>query len=277
MSGVTPNEFHQRYGINPKALRAYLRRRWLDHEWNGRWELNPVMVDDALTHFRLASGTRAGAAAAPTSSRGAAARPSGAPRRASPGLHLAVQQMGLAAGIPLSLGYALPWLSAQGHLNPFVQAKTAPEILEALASIHLTLGGNAAALSAKRTGAGPTPDLIHSPSGCLIEVDEVQHFTTSRRRSLDLYPRVPLGFEVKEYRSLIDLWHARGDRAFAHKTSTDFPQPGGRQAQRAYNDALRDLLAPTFTGHPVIRIPVPDRVIDASTIAGLGSVLASVN
>ena len=55
-------------------------------------------------------------------------------------------------------------------------------------------------------------------------------------------------------------WRHRGEKAFAHKVAVEFlPKRGSRQAQRAYNDALRDLLAPTFTGHPLIRIPVPGR------------------
>lgn len=37
------------------------------------------------------------------------------------------------------------------------------------------------------------------------------------------------------------------------------PAPGQSTGQRAYNDALHDLLAPAFTGYPVIRLVVPDR------------------
>lgn len=111
----------------------------------------------------------------------------------------------------------------------------------------------------------PTPDLVHVPTGCLIEVDEVQHFTTAREAALDLYPSgVPLGFDVREYLALVGQWRAKADAAYAHRTSSDFPQAGGRQAQRAYNDSLRDLLAPTFTGHPVVRIPVPGRSMDGA-------------
>lgn len=79
-------------------------------------------------------------------------------------------------------------------------------------------------------------------------------------------PRTPfLGFDVVEYGELVSVWRGRADAAYAHRTSRDFPQPGGRQAQRAYNDALRDLLAPNYyTGHPVVRIPVPGRTLDGA-------------
>jgi hypothetical protein len=123
--------------------------------------------------------------------------------------------------------------------------------------------------ASKSGGRQPLPDLIHDELGCVIEVDEVQHFTTARARTFELYPEtVQLGYSLNDYLGLVRKWHGRGDRAFAHQTATDFPKPGGRQAHRAYNDALRDLLAPTFTGHPVIRIAAPDR--------NMGSALAQL-
>jgi hypothetical protein len=73
----------------------------------------------------------------------------------------------------------------------------------------------------------------------------IQHFTTARMTTFDFYPAaVPLGFDIDEYRQLVRRWHSKGDAAFKHRVSVDFPQRGGRQAQRAYNDALRDLLGP---------------------------------
>lgn len=177
-----------------------------------------------------------------------------------PGAHLDVLAAATDAGIPLSLGRAVPWLSGRGHLNPIVSEGAPAEVLDALGRMHSALGGDVEALAAKRAGSPPTPDLVHGPSGGIVEVDEVQHFTTARLLTLDHYPEsVPLGFEIGEYRRLIERWRPKGDRAFAHRVSTDFPRRGGRQAQRAYNDALRDLLAPTFTGLPVIRIALPER------------------
>lgn len=156
-------------------------------------------------------------------------------------------------------GYAVAWLSGRGHLNPVV-AEADTLVIDALASMHAALGGDAQALATKRRGNPPTPDLVHTDTGAIIEIDEVQHFTSARLLTLERYPEhVPLGFDPDEYRRLIQTWRHKGDAAFAHRVSHDFPRPGGRQAQRAYNDALRDLLAPTFTGLPVLRIPAPDR------------------
>lgn len=176
-----------------------------------------------------------------------------------PGLHHAVLDQAVAAGIPLRLGAPVPWLTGRGHLADAV--RDAPsEALSALAAIHRELGGDADVLASKRARNPPTPDLVHDELGCLIEVDEQQHFTSARLRTFEFYPSdCELGFDNAEYRTLVEQWRTKGDRAFAHKVAADFPRPGGRQAQRAYNDALRDLLAPTFTGHPLIRLAVPDR------------------
>lgn len=176
-----------------------------------------------------------------------------------PGVHLAVLRLAVDAGLPIRTGTAVRWLSSSGHLNPDV-AQASSGVIDALASVHGALGGDTAALETKRPGNPPVPDLVHTELGLVIEVDEVQHFTTARLATFDYYPPdIALGFDIDEYRQLIARWQAKGDAAFAHRVSADFPQRGGRQAQRAYNDALRDLLAPTFTDHPVVRIAAPDR------------------
>lgn len=184
-----------------------------------------------------------------------------------PGLHLDLLDAATHAGVPLALGRAVPWLSGRGHLNPVVAERAPRIVLDALADMHEALGGDATALASKPTRSPPTPDLVHTVTGGLIEVDEVQHFTTARLLSFDYYPDdVPVGFDVSEYRRLIEHWRVKADRAFAHRISSDFGQPGGRQAQRAYNDALRDLIAPTFTGLPLIRIALPDRLLSGALL-----------
>jgi hypothetical protein len=180
-----------------------------------------------------------------------------------PGLETAVAELANAAGVELTLGRAVPWLSGRGHLNEIVQSTAPAPLIVALAKIHLRLGGDAGLLAGKRAGNPPTPDLVHVPTGTIVEVDEVQHFSSARARALDLYPEdIDLGFDLGTYRELISTWRPKADRAYAHRTSADFPSPGGRQAQRAYNDSLRDLLAPTFTGRPLVRLAVPDRSLD---------------
>lgn len=180
----------------------------------------------------------------------------------SSGLHVPVLELVRAQGVDVVLGRSLEWLTGRGHLADAVQAAPT-QVREALARVHQLLGGSADLLGAKRLGNPPTPDLVHVPTGTLIEVDEVQHFTTARLASLQQYPDgAPLGFDLEAYRELCDVWRVKADRAFKHRVSADFPQSGGRQAQRAYNDALRDLLAPMFTGRPVIRIGIPDRDVE---------------
>src|SRR5438477_5948946 len=105
-----------------------------------------------------------------------------------PGLHLAVLEAGCAAGMPLALGASLPWLNGRGHLNDVVQQHAPAHLVTALSEMHVRLGGDPNALAAKRAGNPPTPDLIHTELGCLIEVDEVQHFSSARLLTLDLCP-----------------------------------------------------------------------------------------
>jgi hypothetical protein len=218
------------------------------------------MVDDALDRFRVGSTTAASSALRPTTEPPQPSKTRNAVRRNPPGLHHPLFAQARAAGISLSLEQKVHWLSGQGHLADSLQGVVPADLLTVLATIHHQLGGNAALLASKSGGPPPIPDLIHDELGCVIEVDEVQHFTTARARTFDLYPEtVRLGYSLTDYRGLVRQWNKRSDGAFAHNTASDFPNPGGRQAQRAYNDALRDLLAPTFTGHPVIRIAAPDR------------------
>ncbi|MDD9204925.1 hypothetical protein PU560_00430, partial [Georgenia sp. 10Sc9-8] len=68
----------------------------------------------------------------------------------------------------------------------------------------------------------------------------------------------PLGFDVGEYRALCRQWGLRADRYRATKAAVGFGD-GGRQRQRAYHDALRDLVAPAMGTPAVIRVPVLDR------------------
>jgi hypothetical protein len=158
-----------------------------------------------------------------------------------------------ADGVDLVLA-KVPAINQRGHLGLPPEAAT---VVRVLAEIFAVLGGTTADLAAKRI----TPlqgDYLHVASGVFIEIDEVQHFTTARLATLDLYPAgTPLGYDIEAYRELCGSWSAKADRAFAHKAAAAFG-PGGRQRQRAYNDALRDLALPTLGHPPVVRIAVPD-------------------
>lgn len=149
----------------------------------------------------------------------------------------------------------VPWINQRGH---FALPQAAADIAgPALETIFLALGGETAAQLGKRVIALPG-DFYHAPTGTFIEIDEMQHFTSSRLRTLELYPpRAPVGFDVRVYADLCRQWAPRADKYRAAKDATGFG-PGGRQRQRAYNDALRDLVIPAMGHPPVIRIPVLD-------------------
>lgn len=149
----------------------------------------------------------------------------------------------------------VPWINQRGHFGLPSEAEAART---AMAAIFSTLGGIEEEQAAKRLQVLPG-DFFHEESGVFIEVDEHQHFTSYRLATLDLYPDdVPLGYDREQYRELCQQWGPKADRYRANKEAIGFG-PGGRQRQRAYNDALRDLVTPAL-GHPaVIRVPAPER------------------
>jgi hypothetical protein len=157
----------------------------------------------------------------------------------------------------LVVGTPQHWLTTRGHLEPVVQREAPAETLALLDVIHRALGGNARALA--RTTSRPLATDLMGPNGELIELDEVQHFTAERRKTLGWYPNLAtFGFSLDAYRNLIDAWKARANAVFTRQWSADFDFQGGRRAHRAYFDAVCDLLAPTFTGMQLVRVPVVD-------------------
>lgn len=161
------------------------------------------------------------------------------------------------AGIELEANVKLAWLTRHGHLAPAVQRTLPSWALSALDDILNALGGERATLAAKTRGA-MTADFVILPKRLEVEYDEVQHFTTARMATLDLYPiEAPLAFSIATYRSVVERWRNKGDKGFAHKEASEFPGRGGRQRQRAYFDAFRDLAAPHFGNGPVLRIADP--------------------
>lgn len=163
-----------------------------------------------------------------------------------------------ASGLMFTRGARLPWLTNKGHLGGEAAAALSADTREQLRTIYTTLGGDETLLAGKRAGSDPRVDLLLADRGLAIEVDEIQHFTTDRLRTLEHYaPRADVLFDLGEYRTLVVRWHLVADRYRAAKPTADFPDAGGRRAQRAYFDAFRDLAAPTF-GLQVLRIPAPE-------------------
>ena len=101
-------------------------------------------------------------------------------------------------------------------------------------------------------------ELAHAATGTVIEVDEAAHFTSFRLTALDLYrPDVAVGFDLAEHRALCREWSARTDGLDRGLAAKGFGF-GGRQRERAYHDALRDLAVPAMGHPPVIRIAAVD-------------------
>jgi hypothetical protein len=157
-------------------------------------------------------------------------------------------------GIDLDRARA-PWLNQRGH---FELPADAESVVPTLSAIFDALGGDPTAQRAKRTTSLPG-DFVHPATGTFIEIDESQHFTSFRLIALDLYPEdTQLGFDRGEYVALCRRLAPTSDRYRQNKDAVGFGA-GGRQRQRAYHDALRDLVTPELGHPPVIRVAAPDR------------------
>lgn len=158
-------------------------------------------------------------------------------------------------GVDLRPSGRFEWLSSRGHLG-LTASKAPPFVLDRLGEIHRMLGGDSGLLASKR--ARPLPvDFVVSGEAVLVEIDEFQHFTTPRAVTLDFYDGIEHGLDVARYRELCRTTSARADAYRRAKTAVDFPSGGGRTAQRAYFDAVRDMIAPRF-GYQVVRVPAVD-------------------
>jgi len=150
---------------------------------------------------------------------------------------------------------SVDWLTQRGHLGVPDEAGAARAALE---RIYLALGGDLDELATGKVTKLPG-DFVHEPTGTLIEVDESQHFTTFRLMTLDLYPEdARLGFDLATYKRLCKTWREKSDGYYRTKAARGFGV-GGRQKQRAYYDALRDLATPAVGRPPLIRIEAAAR------------------
>jgi hypothetical protein len=181
-------------------------------------------------------------------------------------VHAAFAQAAARDGIALTSG-SFDWLCEQGHvgLERVAKARRDPAIvkpviaaLEQLAAIYARLKGDVAVLHAARENLLLPVDLVHELTGTLIAVDDSAHFTSFRLAALELYrDDAPLGFDRGEHMALCREWRACSDgvdRALAAK-GFGF---GGRQRERAYHDALRDLATPAMGHPPLVRIAAVD-------------------
>lgn len=159
------------------------------------------------------------------------------------------------AGLTLARGQTVPGLTSRGHLESITRDLVSEDNLSRLARIYAALGGDEQLLATKRA-VSLKIDFLDVENGLAVEVDEIQHFTTDRERSLSNYPdETPI--DLGTYRATTVAWKTRADRYRAAKPAADFPHPGGRRAQRAYLDAVRDFVLPAL-GYTLIRVHSPE-------------------
>ncbi len=89
----------------------------------------------------------------------------------------------------------------------------------------------------------------------LVEVDEKQHFNQFRVMTLQLYPKeTRLGFPKDTWLAQSQLRVARAGGGWGKPMPPLFPMADGRHRQRAFRDALADLLPPLYDYAPTLRI-----------------------
>jgi hypothetical protein len=159
------------------------------------------------------------------------------------------------------------WLCEQGHvgLERVAKARRDPALvgpvtaaLEQLTAIYARLKGDVSVLHASRENLLLPVELVHEPTGTVIEVDESPHFTSFRLVALELYrPDVALGYDLDAYKGLCRAWCATTDGLSRGMPAKGFGF-GGIQRERAYLDALRDLATPAMGHPPLVRVAAPD-------------------
>ena len=159
------------------------------------------------------------------------------------------------------------WLCEQGHvgLERVAQARRDPALvgpvqaaLVSLAAIYARLGGDVSVLHAARENLLLPVELVHEPSGTVVEVDESPHFTSFRLAALELYPAAAtVAFDLDEHKELCRAWCSTTDDLARGLAAKGFGF-GGAQRERAYYDALLDLAAPAMGHPPVVRIAAVD-------------------
>lgn len=88
-----------------------------------------------------------------------------------------------------------------------------------------------------------------------LEVDEKQHFNSFRAATLSLYPDdTPIAFDREMWTKASRMKTRLEGGGFGRPCPPLFPMEGGRHRQRAFRDALADLLPPVHNFLPTLRI-----------------------
>jgi len=89
----------------------------------------------------------------------------------------------------------------------------------------------------------------------LLEVDETQHFNEYRARTLVCYPEdLPLGFNRQSWIKAAVMKKRLEGGGFGKPRPPLFPGENGRHRQRAFRDALADILPLQYGMLPTLRI-----------------------
>jgi hypothetical protein len=91
-------------------------------------------------------------------------------------------------GHRLDYGCRLSWLSNVGHLCSGWDGVVPLPTVRLLRLLHAELGGQEKLLHEKRGGSDPRPDFFYAKESLIVEVDEIQHFTSDRLLTLKRYP-----------------------------------------------------------------------------------------
>lgn len=142
------------------------------------------------------------------------------------------------------------WLTNRAPLED--EKSPPPRVVYRLTALHARLGGDWERLRNKRTRL-LTYDFVVNDE-VLIEVDQLFHFSSARQETLDFYDGLDHSLDIRRYRELCTGFTDEADKYQRNLEAPDFPFKGGRTAQRAYFDAVKDLLAPAY-GYRVIRLP----------------------
>src|SRR6185503_6111937 len=149
---------------------------------------------------------------------------------------------------------AFDWLCEQGHvgLERVAKARRDPAIvapviaaLALLERIFARLRGDVTVLHAARGNLLLPCDLVHGPSGTIVEVDGPEHFTSARLAAV--------GFDVAAHAALCRELAATSDLGSRGLPAKAFGFAGVLR-ERAYHDALRDLATPAMGHLFLIRI-----------------------
>lgn len=182
------------------------------------------------------------------------------------GVHAAFAGAAARDGIVLQ-SQSYDWLCEQGHvgLERVAKARRDPALvapvraaIEVLDVICASLRGDVSVLHASRENLLLPVDLVHLPTGTVIEVDGPEHFTSFRLTALRLYPaRTAVAFDIAAHEELCRTLAATSDGLSRGLAAKAFGI-GGVQRERAYNDALRDLATGAMGHPPLVRITAVD-------------------